>query len=352
VFVSVIIVRSMLEEVQRRGISREELLRGSSLDDEKLADMRTMVPADALGEIVSRSIELLREPALGLTLGTKAPEGLGQIVSHLALSVPTLREAYALLARFSPILVDDIHQSLTEYGARTVFRYDFHAGMEASTTRFAAEYLGCFCLRLAARFAPGERPLEMRFRFPEPAYVARYEAVFGCPLLFDQDEYAIVFPSDMFERRQFHADSAVADVLRAAAEQMLTQVGATMKLSDRVRTLLRQESDLCHVDLDRLARRLATNRRGLRRKLLAEGANMTHLLEQARVDRAKIELLRPGATIKQTAEQLGYSEPSAFHRAFKRWTGVPPALFMRDKREEQPASASESPPDAERPPEP
>jgi AraC-like DNA-binding protein len=329
-FVSVVVVRSMLEEVQRRGISRAELLRNSSLTEDQLADMRTMVGADLLDDIVVRAIELLDNPGLGLTLGTKAPEGLAQIISHLALSVPTLRESYALLERYSPILVDDIHQALTHHAGRSMFSYDFHDGMGLATTRFAAEYLGCFCLRLARRFAPDIVPLEMRFRYPEPPYVSRYEAVFGCPLRFSQDEYAIVCDSSLFDRQQFHADSTVSDLLRAAAEQLLTQVGATMSVTDRLRALLRQEPDLCHVDLDRLARRLGTHRRGLRRKLLAEGANVTHLLEQARVDRARVELLRRGASIKETAERLGYSEPSAFHRAFKRWTGMPPALFMKN----------------------
>lgn len=336
-FVSVIVVRSMLEELQRRGISREELLRDSALDEEKLADMRTMVGADLLDDIVVRAVELLGNPALGLTLGTRAPEGMAQIISHLAFSVPTLRESYGLLERYSPILVDDIHQSLTQYGDRTMFRYDFHDGMGLTTTRFAAEYLACFCLRLAERFSPGMRPLEMRFRYAEPAYVSRYHEVFGCELRFNQDEYAITCDTDLFDRKQFHADNTVADVLRAAAEQLLTQVGTTLTLADRLRAMLRQQSDLCHVDFDAIARRLGTNRRGLRRRLLTEGVNITHLLEQARMARARVELLRPGASIKQTAERLGYSEPSAFHRAFKRWTGTPPALFMRrNAQPEQP----------------
>jgi AraC-like DNA-binding protein len=343
-FVSVVVVRSLLEEIERRGIARRELLPDGRLDEDRLADLRTMICADVLDDIVLRAVELLRDPALGLTLGTRAPEGLGQIISHLALSVPTLADSYALLERYSPILVDDIHQSLTRDGDRVTFRYDFHDGMGATTTRFAAEYLCCFCLKLADRFAPGTPPLEMRFRYPEPAHAARYKEVFGCAPRFGADEYAIVCRAEMFERRQFHADTTITEMLRTAADQLLTQVGTARTYAERVRAILRQQPDLCHVDITGVARRLGTGTRTLRRRLSAEGANFSPLLEQERMDRARVELLRPGANIKLTAERLGYSEPSAFHRAFKRWTGMPPATFVRSHR---PETADESaPPDA------
>lgn len=342
-FVSVVVVRSLLEEIERRGIARKELLPDGRLDEDRLADLRTMISADVLDDIVLRATELLRDPALGLSLGTRQPEGLGQIISHLALSVPTLRDSYALLERYSPILVDDIHQSLIQDGDRVIFRFDFHDGMGATTTRFAAEYLCCFCLKLADRFAPGTPPLEMRFRYPEPAYANRYKEVFGCTPRFNADEYAIVCKAEMFERRQFHADTTISEMLRAAADQLLTQVGTARTFADRVRAILRQQPDLCHVDINQVARRLGMGTRTLRRRLSEESANFSHLLEQERVGRARVELLRPGANIKLTAERLGYSEPSAFHRAFKRWTGMPPATFVRNHRPEE---ADESAPDA------
>jgi AraC-like DNA-binding protein len=338
-FVSVIVVRSLLEEIERRGIPRRELLADARLDEERLGDLRTMICADVLDDIVLRAVELLHDPALGLSLGSRAPEGLGQIISHLALSVPTLRESCALLERYSPILVDDIHQSLTQDGERVTFRYDFHDGMGPTTTRFAAEYLSCFCLKLADRFAPNTPPLEMWFRYAEPAHAARYKEVFGCVPRFDADEYAIICRADMFERKQFHADTTISAMLRTAADQLLTQVGTARTFADRVRALLRQQPDLCHVDINQLARRLGMGARTLRRRLSEESANFSPMLEQERVDRARVELLRPGANIKQTAERLGYSEPSAFHRAFKRWTGMPPATFVRNHR---PGAAEES----------
>jgi AraC-like DNA-binding protein len=331
-YVSVIVVRAILEEVERRGIERGELLRDTALSEEKLADMRTMVAADVLDLLVERAIVLTKNPALGLTIGMHSPDSVGQILSHLALSVPTLREAYGLFERFSPILIDDLHLSMQSGEAYSVFRFDFHEGMKIATTRFAAEILATTCVRIVQdRFGRGERCHAVRFHYSAPNYRDRYDLAFGCPVHFDQPTYGIEFSTAMLDYRQPHADSAMAAVLRQAAELMLTQVGTTLTLRERVGTLLRQKDDLCNVDTERLARDLGMSHRVLRRRLTDEGTSLSRLLEEARIDRARVELLRPGATIKQTAESLGYSEPSAVHRAFKRWTGQTPVAFVREQ---------------------
>lgn len=72
--------------------------------------------------------------------------------------------------------------------------------------------------------------------------------------------------------------------------------------------------------------------RALRSRLQEEGGTLTRLVEQARIEAAASELLRPEVTLKEAAAKLGYSEVSAFHRAFKRWMGQTPGEYVRDKR--------------------
>jgi AraC-like DNA-binding protein len=94
-----------------------------------------------------------------------------------------------------------------------------------------------------------------------------------------------------------------------------------------VRVLLAYQSDLANFDPDTFATQLGLNRRALRRRLAAERATLADLVDEARCRRACDELRRPDRNIKEISERLGYSEPSAFHRAFRRWTGQSPAQY-------------------------
>ena len=82
-------------------------------------------------------------------------------------------------------------------------------------------------------------------------------------------------------------------------------------------------------DVDSIARGLGLSARSMRRRLGAEGAPLSTLIDEGLCRLARLELSRPGATIKETADLLGFSEASAFHRAFKRWTGRTAAEFKR-----------------------
>jgi AraC-like DNA-binding protein len=88
------------------------------------------------------------------------------------------------------------------------------------------------------------------------------------------------------------------------------------------------------VDTERVAFELGVSARTLRAQLSDEGATFSALLEEARIQAAAVELLRPGVTIKETGAKLGYSEVSAFHRAFKRWMAITPGEYVRQRREQ------------------
>src|SRR5690606_21556232 len=133
-----------------------------------------------------------------------------QILAHLALAVPTLRAAYGLLERYSSLLVDDLRLSLTQIGNRAEFGFGFHGAIGEDTARFGVECLAAVCIRIGYRhFAPDAKPLAMRFRHAEPAYAERYRAAFGCQVLFEQEDNAIVSDAELLDLKQRHADLAM-----------------------------------------------------------------------------------------------------------------------------------------------
>jgi hypothetical protein len=82
-FASVVTIRGVVAELARRGIGTSQLLQGERIGERELEDMRTILSADECERIITRAIQLTGNPALGLSVGTNAPDNLFQIVSHL-----------------------------------------------------------------------------------------------------------------------------------------------------------------------------------------------------------------------------------------------------------------------------
>jgi AraC-like DNA-binding protein len=252
-----------------------------------------------------------------------------QVFGHLVLAQTTIREAFAALRRYSTLLVDGPSWNLIERGEVALFTCE--PGLQMGDyTRCGVEYALAMTSRIGHHFSPAAAVLvEVQFQHAAPSYARRYEEVFKCPVLFDQPTNALVFPREYIDRPQFHADDTVRTALRETAERLLTERVQTRSVADRVRTILRYERSLSAVDVERIARHVGLSARALRRRLGSEGTPLSSLVDEARCRIACDELSRPETTIKETAELLGFSEPSAFHRAFKRWTGSTPAAFSR-----------------------
>lgn len=329
-FISVVIVRGILSEVRRRGFDPEELLRTTGIDAERIADIRATVSLEQGHLLVRKAMELTQEPGLGLAIGANAPESMLQVFGHLILSHNTIRDAFAALRRYSSLVIEGPLWGLTEQGDRAIFTFEPSVQL-GDTTRFTVEIVLALTARIGSHFLSGSGDAgieEVHVQHAAPSYANRYPEVFGCTVLFKQAQNALIFPRSVIDLPQPHADSTLRTVLRDTAERLL-QERSQQSTADRVRTLLRWEHDLANVDITRISRHLGMSARALRRRLGAEGTPLSLLVDEARCEVACRELRRPDATIKETAELLGFSEPSAFHRAFKRWTGRTPAEFSR-----------------------
>ncbi|MEY4510290.1 MAG: hypothetical protein RLZZ450_2412 [Pseudomonadota bacterium] len=332
-FVSVIFVRGILAELHSRGHSRADIVQSLGVPENVLTDLRARVACSDLDRMIVRATELSGDPGFGLSMGSRAPESMLQILGYLLLSCRTLREAFGVLSRYAVLTVDGASWELREQGEEATF--GFACPLAADTTsRFSAEFVLTMALRIAGHFITertgrfSERLLGVHFQHAAPSYAERYQQVFQRQVEFAQAHNALVFPSKLLDVPQFHGDPLINTALRETAERLLSELERPTTLSDRVRVVLRGEAILNEVQIDKLARTVGLTRRALRRRLAAEGTSFTALVDEARCKLACDELRREGS-IRNISERVGYSEPSAFHRAFRRWTGQTPNEFAR-----------------------
>jgi AraC-like DNA-binding protein len=329
-FISTVVVRAVIAEVENRGLHTERLLRAASIERAALRRPAAGIRYRDFDRLVRQSMELTGDPSLGLAIGARAPKTMLHVLGMLLVTSPTIRESYQQLVRYGSLVASNLDWQLSERAQLACLGYTSRDGADPETQRFIADCAIALALRFGRQFAPSEPAHEVWFQHHEPSYGAEYEQLFHCPVRFRQTSNAVLFSRALLDRTQAHADPMLQQLLVGLADDLQSEVKGDTTFQARVRLALRYETDLAKVDSESLARRWGLSRRALRRRLASEGASLSGLLDEARCQRAFDELKKPECKIKEVAEDLGYSETSAFHRAFKRWTGRTPTDYKAE----------------------
>jgi AraC-like DNA-binding protein len=156
-----------------------------------------------------------------------------------------------------------------------------------------------------------------------------YQKVLGCPVLFERDRIALRFDDEALEAPGSGHDPQLFRLLESHAERVLAETPATASFRDRVRRAVVQRLREGEPGIGSIAEALATSERSLQRRLQAEGVSFRDVVDEARHKLAVLYLGDDALSMTDVACLLGYSEASAFTRAFKRWTGQAPSQARR-----------------------
>jgi AraC-like DNA-binding protein len=170
-------------------------------------------------------------------------------------------------------------------------------------------------------------PLQVRFSYPRPGETKEHERCFRAPLRFDAQVAGISFRTSDLERPVVSADEVLDGYLDRYAEDLLAKLASGDTVAKVVlRTLWGQLSG-GQVDLATTSRHLGMSSRTLQRRLRDEDTSFAELLDLFRREASQRLLKDRGLAVEEVAFMLGYSEPSTFYRAFRRWTGLTPRRF-------------------------
>lgn len=262
------------------------------------------------------------DPLIGLRLGHALQVGHLDMVGALLMSCETLGEALEALLEYYPIVGEGGEFSLREEGEalRLVYQPHYAVRREERVEAVLAS------LAHMTRWITGERtqPLEVRFAHPARAEEARYRELLGCPLQFACGENSLAFARAELSTPLIQANPLMREHLRGLADDLLQRLGQ-QSLAVRVQQQLRQQP---RWGKERIAEQLDLSGRHLNRKLAEEGTSFKLLRDQVLHQMAE-QLLRDSSRLAEAAEALGFSDESAFAKAFRRWSGITPGQFRQ-----------------------
>ncbi|MBM4243370.1 MAG: AraC family transcriptional regulator [Deltaproteobacteria bacterium] len=340
--VSARVVGGVVAAARAVGIDPSLTLRRLGIDSDRLDDLETRIPVETEEALWDEMARLSGDPFFGLHAQQHLPAGHGDVLDYAVRSSPTLADAFDVLVRYNRLLHDAAEFELHMGTERTRLVQRFR-GDPVGTTRQVADYsLGALVTVCRQLVGDDWRPLEIRFRHARPAGAEEYRRFFGRMPEFDCDANEIVLSRALLRRPLTTADPHLHRVMRRHAAALLAERPRPDGIVDEVRAALAPQLQGGAPSVTSIAAAVGINVRTLQRRLRQEGTSYQDLVEEMRRALALRMLDERRLPVAQIASDVGFSEPSAFHRAFKRWTGLSPDVWRARRRMDDPGSPSRS----------
>jgi AraC-like DNA-binding protein len=330
--VSTIHVRALVGAVERLGFSRAQLFDEAQRNLSLLANDYAYLSVDDLDDLTCAAVRLTDDPAFGLHWGEHASLLQLDLVSLLVAAAPSLRVGITSVLRSQAILGDRPELSFREHNGQAELRFEpLAVSPECARVRTDLAVAG-FAYLLQVTGASANQVPGISFAHARPSYGAEYERLFQGRAQFAQPYSGIGFSAELLEQRLGTPNAALYPSLDRQAQQLRERLLVNDSL--RARVVQHTQTALPRApSMREAANALGISERSLRRRLLEEGCTFTSLVESVRLERARALLKDEARSIKEIAAALGFSELSAFHRAFKRWTGDTPVTFRARTKE-------------------
>lgn len=319
---------AMIRGFARFGVDPDELLR------ELAARTSGEGPAETFLAWNAMYVERL-PPMSALFVGADTPYGRWEVLDYLAACYPTVGASFRQIGRYFGLINPHFDFVAEEGGAGELPYVEFRHRL-APRDEFFDEYTtGIFLahfraisrtpLKLAALHSVRERPAD-------PAWRATIAEYLGCTPTWGARHGRMVFTREAWATPLLGDNSRLRATLEAHATELYRESLAAQGFGARVRAAIARDLRDGEPRIGEVARHLGMTARTLQRRLQDEGLGFAALVDEARLRLARRYLADASLSISEVSFALGYSEPSAFTRAFKRWAGCAPAEFREVAR--------------------
>jgi len=324
------LARGLMALAVSKGAREAELAARSGIGVEELQDVDRRIPFAKYVALMRAGKELTGDPALALHYGETNDMSEISVVGLIAYACETMLEAMVQLNRYGRLVIE-FDGPKERFG---VAHKD--GGLWAVDNRENPNEFPELTESTIARMICGPRRFgvtqlakAVHVTHPAPPYRAEYERIFGAPVTFDAEWNAVLLDEKWLTQKIAVQPRYVFGILSEHADALLKSLENTKTTRGRVEGLLMPILHKGDASMDAIAAKMGLSRQTLFRRLKAEGATFEKVLDELRRQLALQYLRGKKASVNETAYLVGFSEPAAFSRAFKRWTGVNPREMRR-----------------------
>ncbi len=326
---------ALIDLAVAKGADQRLLMEHSQIDTDDLADPDHRISFDKFKRLMRAGKALSNEPALALHFGEAFGFEELSIVGLVCHAAETMAEAFAQMNRYGRLVIE-----VDGVGAEDRFQIiQDDDGVWIDDTRknpnsfpeLTESTLGRFICGVRRYFPNAPFVLEAHVTHAQPDHVAEYERILNVPIVFNSVKNAMRVDPSSLTKKLPHPNRYVFGIFSEHAEALLDNLESSKTIRGKVESMLIPVLHKGDISMKVIAQKMGLSRQTLYRKLKTEGISYEKLLDELRHQMAQHYLRGEKVSVNETAYLVGFSDPSAFSRAFKRWTGNSPSVIRSAK---------------------
>jgi AraC-like DNA-binding protein len=322
--VAIQFVRAAMGPALTKGLDAGFVLREAGIPAELVAQDGARVTGAQAARLIRVLWDVTDDELIGMG-STPIPRGTFRMATLALIHTPDLRTALRRFIEFAAIGMGFAVNDMRDDG-RTV-ELVFDSGGRNPSDQLVLAIGMTVGHRLCGWLIGQQITLtSVELTGPAPPHAAEFALVFGVAPTFDAPRAAITFPSRYLSAPLVRSEAELLEFVRSQPNDLLFRQEYHPSTSTRVRKMIERRA-VETVTVDDVAKRLNISAQHLRRLLRDEKTTFRQIKEEVLRDEAIASLVRGLETAEELSERLGFSEPSAFRRAFRRWTGSPPGSY-------------------------
>ncbi|MEA1079163.1 AraC family transcriptional regulator [Marinobacter qingdaonensis] len=324
-----VMLRLIYEAMKRKGVDVEAIFNRLGVDESYVYSDKLRTPHSAQVYIWQALEEVSGDPDIGLHLGQLLPAYKGQVLEYLFLSSPTFGEGLRRAQNYQRLLSDAANMEFIMEGDHACLVLDA-ASEEVSRLRHFNE---CFVQGVITFFRSvtddSFYPSRVEFEHERERGQEHVAEVLGCEVAFGATENRLYFPVSLLAHASPHAEPELLDLHERFASEQIARL-ERKDIVGQVERIVAELLDSGEVTLDAVAERLGIKPRTLRTRLTEAETSFNQVLADFRYRLARQLLATTDESIDEIVYLTGFSEPSTFYRAFKRWSNMTPIEYRKN----------------------
>jgi AraC-like DNA-binding protein len=324
--VSVTVLSQMFLYLNSLKVDIDAFLRSLDIEPESVKSPDEYISIETYLRIQDSAADYVNDTYFGLHMGEFAEAGSWSILGYMMMNCKTLGEAFEKSGKYSRIIGNMI-EGKANVRFKKVKITLFTPPHAPKMSRHCYEATLSSSVRMM-RLLSGVQinPLEVTFIYPEPESTVEYDRIFCCPVKFGQKENSMTLDWSVGNIPIRMANSALLEHFEKYAQDFLAEMERNDEHTRAVTKIILSQLDDEDLSIQKVAKEMAVSVRTLQNHLEAEGVVFSDLLKDVREKLAK-KYLHENYTVEQITYLLGFSEPSVFRKAFKKWSGVTPREY-------------------------